>query len=196
MLVLVTSVFLGRVFCSYVCPFGGMQMMADKAMNKKLKPIKWLRNFRMVLNTIWGGSLFVIGIVNGLSGLEWDLFYNLETYVSIESFGDLIRYYIIMLTILSFSIGFGKNGGCHYGCPMSVMPIVGTAVGHFLRIKSLKVAKTDQACIDCEQCNKACPMSLDVSGLVKKDSMYHMECINCGECESACPKSCISYKFQ
>jgi polyferredoxin len=36
----ITSLFFGRAFCAYICPYGGLQMVADVAINKPLKEVR------------------------------------------------------------------------------------------------------------------------------------------------------------
>ena len=44
-------------------------------------------------------------------------------------------------------------------------------------------------------CGWACPMSLDVNGMVQVGAMEHGECILCGTCVDVCPKDVIRYSF-
>ena len=46
-------------------------------------------------------------------------------------------------------------------------------------------------CVSCGPCDRHCPMSLPVSGMVKSGEMFHQECILFGNCADCCPKSAI-----
>jgi len=38
-------------------------------------------------------------------------------------------------------------------------------------------------------------MSLDVNGMVHRETMEHSECILCGTCVDSCPQGVIRYSF-
>lgn len=42
-LMFMSSLFVGRAFCSYICPYGGLQMCLDLAIKKPLKQVRWLK---------------------------------------------------------------------------------------------------------------------------------------------------------
>jgi len=71
----------------------------------------------------------------------------------------------------------GKRAFCHYVCWMAPFMIIGTKIGTLLRLPSLKLLADKDKCINCGLCNKNCVMSLNVSGMVQKNSMKNSECI-------------------
>lgn len=170
-------------------------MVCDEVLHKKLVKLKGLRKIRYVLGILWFG-LIIYSIARHMPYLQLHFFYNTESYVSTDSIHALMRYYMILGGLMIFSFIFGKRGGCHYVCPMSILNIIGSKLSHFLRLPALKVKSNDNPCIHCKKCNAACPMSLDVEKMVEEKNMQHTECITCGECAKACPKKCIDYKFQ
>ena len=50
-------------------------------------------------------------------------------------------------------------------------------------------------CAECGVCTRACPMSLDVHGMVRSGLVEHSECTLCGTCVDTCPKDVIRYAF-
>lgn len=193
-IMLVSSLVIGRAWCSYICPYGGLQMATDKIASRKLKQIKWLRVFKYILGLSWLVFIIYLFISKG-SFNKIDYFYNTENIVSVDGIGGLIRYYIIMLSIFIFSLIFGKRSGCHYLCPMSILNIIGTKIKNLLRIPALRLKADKEKCIQCGRCSKACVMSLDVMKMVKEQNMENIECILCGECTAACNKGVIERKF-
>jgi ferredoxin-type protein NapH len=181
----ITSLLFGRAFCSYICPYGGLQMVADAVLQKPLKEVKFLRKFKLVLSTLWVAA--IIGLLITLSGFEKiDFFYLTENFVSIDSVIKLIGYYVIVTGLLILPFILGKRASCHYLCPMSILNIAGTKIKNKINIPSLRLISYKSKCTSCKQCNKACPMSLKVMDMVKNEKLDNIECILCGECGNSC----------
>ncbi len=49
-----------------------------------------------------------------------------------------------------------------------------------------KITRNKITCTDCESCDLACPMGLEISN---KDKVTHIDCHLCGDCLHACPES-------
>lgn len=200
----ISSLLFGRAFCSYICPYGGLQMVADVVLQKPLKEVKWLRKFKLIISTVWVAA--IIGLLITFKGFDKvDFFYLIETFVSIDSVIKLIGYYVILTGLLIFPFTIGKRGTCHYLCPMSILCITGTKIKNKINIPSLRLISNKSKCTSCKQCNKACPMSLNVMQMVKNEKMDNIECILCGECGNSCKfgavkrvygkkETCLSFK--
>ncbi len=187
-----TSLLFGRAFCSHLCPYGGFQMLLDRLGGKGLKEFKRLRAVKYILGTAWV-ALIVFAAARGLQTV--DFFYLTENYVSMDSIYNAYLYLIIFGALFALSLLFGKRGMCHYFCPMSVLNIAGSKIKNLFRYPSLHLEADAERCINCRQCNKACPMSLDVAGMVRSGKMDHSECILCGECSAACKQGAITRTF-
>ena len=98
----------------------------------------------------------------------------------------LMGYYVIVTGLLILPFILGKRGSCHYICPMSILNITGTKIKNKFNIPSLRLISNKSKCTACKQCNKACPMSLNVMQMVKNENMNNTECILCGECGNSC----------
>jgi len=181
----ITSLLFGRAFCSYICPYGGLQMVADAVLQKSLKEVKWLRKVKLVIGLVWVTA--IVGLLITFKGFEKvDFFYLTETFVSVDSVIKLIGYYVIVIGLLILPFILGKRGSCHYFCPMSILNIAGTKIKNKINIPSLRLISDKSKCITCKQCNKVCPMSLNVMEMVKNEKMDNTECILCGECANSC----------
>ncbi|AGK55407.1 4Fe-4S binding protein [Bacillus sp. 1NLA3E] len=193
-LMFILSLFAGRIFCSYVCPYGGLQEAIDKTINKPLKEIKWLRTFKLGLGMVWVAIfIYVLLLQGGFS--SFNFFYLTENIVSVDHWSHLLMYYIIIIGIGILPFILGKRASCHYLCPMSILNIVGTKFKNHMPYPSLRLVARSSTCSGCKQCNKACPMSIDVLEMVKKNNTNNMECILCGECTRACKTGSIQCKF-
>ncbi|MCK8058482.1 MULTISPECIES: 4Fe-4S binding protein [unclassified Fusibacter] len=188
----VSSLFVGRAFCSYVCPYGAMQMSLYEVSKKELVRVKGMKYLRFALGITWIGLIIYVYAVR--VGFKTDLTYMFETGVSVDNLNGLIRYYAIVGTLLIFTMIFGRRSACKYVCPMGMLNTIGAFIKEKLSIPSLRLTATE-GCIDCKKCDKACPMTLDVSRMAKTGKTYDYDCILCGECVAQCPKKVLKRTF-
>jgi polyferredoxin len=191
---LIGSVFLGRLFCGYLCPAGGIQEMG-MLVNDKNPMQGWKNNIKYVIWALWITSIIVCFIFRKHE-LTVNFFYMTEHGISIANIYDYALYYGVVFLFFIPSVLFGKRIVCHYFCWMAPFMVVGMKIGNLLGIKRLRLNADKNACADCQMCNKSCPMGLKVSEKVKKEAMDDNECILCGTCIDKCPKKAITYKVR
>jgi polyferredoxin len=115
-----------------------------------------------------------------------DFFYLTEAFVSVDNIIKVIGYYVIVSGLLILPFILGKRATCHYLCPMSILNIAGTKIKNKTNIPSLRLKSEKSKCTARKQCNKTCPMSLDIANMVNNENVENTECILCGECTKAC----------
>lgn len=191
----ITSLFIGRAGCGYICPYGGLQMVTDKVITKDLKNINWLRKLRYILGMGWV-IIILYAIISAKGFEEINFFYLTENFVSVDNVAKLIFYYVIVIALLILPLTLGKRAACHYICPMSLLNIIGTKIKNRFKYPSLHLESSPNNCVKCSKCTKACPMSLNVVDMVESSHMKHTECILCGECVTACKFSAIKRTFK
>jgi len=194
MLFLLSSLVIGRAACSYVCPYGGLQMLIDKFHGKKLKQIAWLRWLKYGLGIAWA-ALIIVAFISSGGAKQINMLYMTENFVSVDNWAKLIFYYVLVIILSIMPLLLGKRAVCHYLCPMSIMTITGSKLSDLINAPALRLTASQDKCIKCGSCSKACPMSLDVMGAVLRGNMKNTECIMCGECCSACPKGVLKREF-
>ena len=189
------ALFLGRAFCGFVCPGGGlseclMRINDKEVKNSKLRAIKYIVWAFLVIATIasfvWAGGINEIDFFGGLEG-GW--IFLLAPYRYAIYFG-------VLLGALLFQLLLGKRSFCQCVCWIAPFMIIGTKVSDLLRLPRLRLKAKAGSCIGCKQCSKKCPMSLDVKTMVETANMKNSECILCGECVDICPKKSIEYAFR
>lgn len=192
-LMFVSALFVGRLWCAWLCPAAGLQevcfLVNDKpARGGKLNWIKW---------AIWVPWLGLIAYVAASAGgyTSVNFLHLTETGISVDEPLKYITYYMVVGSIFLLSLTAGKRAFCHYGCWMAPFMILGRKVRNALNTPALRLRAEPDKCIDCQKCNKACPMSLDVHAMVHSSTMENSECILCGSCVDVCPKQVIGYTF-
>ena len=103
-LMILFAIFFGGAWCSYICPFGALQELVPSTRAKnKLPNFKWLTGG--IFLTLIAAPLIMHG---GFQKII--LPYHMEdTKVSVSSFHDLVRYYIITISIIIITIVLGKR---------------------------------------------------------------------------------------
>ena len=95
--------------------------------------------------------------------------------------------------VLSFTVG--RRGFRHVFCWVAPFMVVGRKLRNGLGWPTLRLKVETEKCVDCRKCVNACPMSLDVNGMVRSGTMESSECILCGTCAELCPGGVIGFSF-
>jgi len=183
-----SSLFIGRFWCGWLCPIGGMQEACFIAVDNPAQGGKY--NF--IKYIIWIPWLGLIALLAFLAGgyQIFNFFYFTESYVTIDEPSRFIMYYMVLGAL--FLIGLkSKRAFCHYGCWVALFPIFGSKIKNRFKWPSYHLEADPTKCKQCKRCTRACPMSLNVTELVQSGSMEDTECILCGTCVSVCPEGAI-----
>lgn len=194
LLMLLGSVFFGRLFCSWICPMGGMQECLF-SVNEKFPKQGWKNNIKYVIWIVWIFAVIVCFVFRKKE-ITIDFLYMTDHGISIAEIYDYVIYYGVVFLILIPAVLFGKRIFCHYFCWMAPFMVIGTKIRNLLHLPGIHVASEKEKCISCKKCNQECPMGLNVVELVKNDSDFGTECIQCGACVDNCPKKALLYRFK
>ncbi len=188
----IISLFAGRIWCSYICPCGGLQEILGstspiKISGRYLGYIKYLV-FVFLLGSVIS-SYYIAGGVKGI-----DLLYGTSDAPFYPSMISVYFVLVVVMFILSFTLG--KRSFCRFICPMCVVMIIGRKISNLIRLPALHLHAVPENCVSCGRCNEVCQMSLPVSDAVKTGDLENSNCILCGACAGACRKNAISLKFK
>ncbi len=188
------SLFFGRAFCGWVCPAAGLQESLFPAVDKPVKG----RKVNRIKYFIWVPWLLgIIAAFYSAGGIKKvDFFYMTDHGISASSLPGLITYFAIVFLITILALLLGRRGMCHSICWMSPFMILGNKLRDVLKLPGLRLKPVPSSCINCKQCSRKCPMSLEVNEMVIAGDMRNNECILCGECADVCPKAAIKLSFQ
>lgn len=180
----------GRLFCSWVCPYGLLSELGEKlhfALVKR-RIIKGGREislnrylfFALFLGLSLSTGLLIFEIFNVVGILSRFMIYGASAAV------------ILVVVVLIFEIFFIRRVWCRTICP------IGSTYGLLNYISAGKIARTN-VCDGCGQCTRVCiePSLLDFSGrdFNGKELLYvnGAACTLCGKCIEVCPKGGMSY---
>ena len=194
LILLVGSIFFGRIFCAYLCPAGGLQECAF-CINERIPKQGWRNNIKYVIWTVWIAAVVVCYLYRG-EIVRLDFFYETDHGISVANIYGYIIYYGIVFLILIPCVLFGKRIFCHYFCWIAPFMVLGTKLRRLLHLPGLQVTAQKENCIACKRCNQACPMGLDVQHMAKQGGCTSTECIQCGACIDACSKHVLHYRMK
>ncbi len=165
-LILASSLVLGRLFCGYICPLGAAQELVSKLVKKQAHiDVKLSESIRAVF--------FVAFILIGI-GIASIVHFNPFSLVSpwLGTFKLLVLIIVVAVSV------FVYRPWCTLLCPFGFLMNLTSRFSIF----KLKLNKN---CIDCAACTKKCPTSQAHKG------SKMAECYWCGRCLNACKKDAI-----
>jgi len=188
-----SALVLGRAWCGWACPTGGLQEACFRARDRRVAGGRW-NWLKFFIWVPWFGHLAFALLKFGPK--QVDPFFMTTYGFSGASLPGLVIYVSVLgLVILLPALVVGRRAFCHYVCWMAPFMIVGRALGRPLHVPTLHMKPEPPKCIKCGTCTRVCPMSLDVQPMVAKGTIRSSECINCGACADQCPQGAISFRF-
>lgn len=188
-ILMITSIFTGRLFCSSICPAGAVQ---DILIDRNFKPAKRksLHFVKWIIFSIWIACMILIVIQFG-SPNSIQPFYQTQHGVSIYQTTGYFIYYGVLGIFIILALIFGNRGGCHTLCWMAPFMVIGKKIGRLLKLPYYGLHAKD-TCINCKKCEKVCPMSLSHEEITSNKSL---DCISCKACVSVCPNKTLEIKW-
>lgn len=193
---ILSSFFARKVFCSWVCPVGGISRALEWVGNRTL----WKRRKKEIL--VHPGAdlalsslkylllgFFVWAVVLGMDKAAIYEFQHTRYNYAADAkmllfFTDISVTAAITLAALVLLSVVIKNFWCRYLCPY------GALLGLVSWMSPQRVVRDADACIDCKACTKACPVEIRVH---RKRSVRTPECTGCMSCVAHCPvEDCLT----
>ncbi len=178
LIILVSTVLAGPIFCGWVCPFGTLQDIVSK-LTKGIKKHKMPKGIQKGIAL----SRYILMAVTTL--LTVDFVFTIMQYDARINFLSVLEGKVltvgayIVLGMYLLTTVFFERPFCNYMCPQ------GAKYGLFSALRPFRVVRDSETCVNCGKCDKACPMNIDIMG---HNNVKSLQCINCMSCVSACPK--------
>jgi len=193
-LLFISSLFFGRMWCSWICPAGGLGEVCRLANDKPIRH-KWLDVVKWAIWIVWLGMIAFFAISAG-GYKSVNFFLMTESGISVDAPGRYIFYLMVVGIFMALALTLGRRAGCHTICWMAPFMILGRKLRNLFAWPSFRLKAESDLCINCKKCTNNCPMSLDVNGMVNTGSMENSECILCAQCADGCPRDVIHLVFQ
>jgi len=218
LLVLVVTLFFGRIFCGYICPMGTTLDGTDKLFGtarKKQPETGRLRLLKyIILFFLLGASLLGVSFVFTAAPLSLiTRFYGLLVHPALAFFSNEMLGLVQPLAewLDMDSVVFMQIATPRFATQLFILAFFGVlfvlamvsprfwcrnlcpsgALMAFLSKKPLIRRGVSDDCTDCGKCANACPMSAIITE--NPSVTLHEECIVCRTCQSTCPENAISF---
>ena len=176
---------LRKAFCSWLCPVGTFSEYLWRAghvlFRRNFHLPRWLdvplRGLKYLLL-----GFFVWAVANMSAGAIQEFMHSPYGAIAdvrmLNFFRDLGETAAVILGTLVIASVFVQNFWCRYLCPY------GALLGIVSFFSPLRIRRSEETCIDCAKCAKACPSALPVDKLI---TIKSAECTGCLECVAVCP---------
>ncbi|NJD75608.1 MAG: 4Fe-4S binding protein [Candidatus Methanoperedens sp.] len=173
----ITPLFFGRAFCSWVCWSPGLFDLVGLYRGKtNLKKNKWL-----YLKYAVAAIMIFFGVRSLLAG---------NASFPTREVSMMKDISVITLGLL-LAFPLGHRNFCRYLCPP------GSLIAYFSKWGLLKIEGDQTKCKQCGTCETNCPMGVSAKIYVQnEDRIYDRECILCGKCIDICPEHALKYSFK
>jgi ferredoxin-type protein NapH len=165
-LILASSIIVGRLFCGYICPLGAAQELISKLVKRQV-------HIDVMLSEKIRAAFFIVFIVIGIG---------VATIASFDPFSLvspwLGTFKLLVLVIVAAAAIFVYRPWCTLLCPFGFLMNLTSRFG-------LLKLKLNDNCIECGACMRKCPTGQATRGSAMA------ECYWCGRCLQACKKDAI-----
>lgn len=198
---LAVTLFLGRIYCSSVCPIGTLQDMVIRLRGvlpgvRKGFSFREPKRFRYDVVIIYIVCL-IFGIGVGVLLLEpWTLWHNIVSlwepdsqariarHLGISVLSGMVGGIVSLLLIVGYALFRGRSW-CNEVCP------IGVALGALSSRALMHIEIDPDRCINCMKCEERCK-----GECIKVVSRYvdNSRCVRCFNCVAICPNDAIRYQ--
>ncbi len=190
---LLFGLFLGRIVCGFLCPFGLLQELLYKIPVPKLKKSRITRIFSRLKYVILIVFVIYIPLYLGVTkGMPVPAFCKyicpagtLEGGIPLVAgnsnlralAGGLFSWKVFLLVVILSGTVVLYRSFCRFLCPL------GAIYSLFSKISLTGIRVDESKCTGCQACVRHCKLDVTWPG--------DRECIQCGECRDVCPSGAI-----
>ena len=183
-LISIITMFWGRKFCGYACPLGTIQEAIFRLRKKKYRMTKRIPFFYELKFKKIKYIVLILNSILVVSGLSY-WYMNFCPILSISRIPHLAWQGIAILALILVGSYFTERFWCRFLCPYAALLNIFQGIGKLFGFKRSKIQRCMESCIDCNICNRNCPMNISISN---EEVIEDQDCIHCGVCTCVCPK--------
>ena len=171
----------GNFFCGWLCPYGTAQELFGKIgslfLKRKLKMPPALQRYLQFSRYLLMLALLALGAQAAAAAAPINSY---RSFMALAG-GKVVETaaFAIMGGFLVIALFF-ERPFCNYVCSEGIK----FGVASLTRLFTIK--RNAATCVNCQRCNQACPMNIQVSA---GKSVRNAQCINCFSCIAACPSN-------
>ena len=174
LIVLSVTFLIGSYHCGWICPFGTIQEYMSKIRKKFIrKTYNVPEKIDKILSPIRYIPLFIsVILITDVLNARKIMFSLLRgKQIAIISL-------VVLVIFLIFSL-FIDRPFCRWFC------VDGARYGLLSFGRILTIKRDNEKCVNCQKCDKSCPMEIKVS---QHNEILNPKCINCLSCIAECPE--------
>ncbi len=196
-LLLLSTIFLGPIYCGILCPTGAVTEYLSRLIPKKYQ-VHWQKYVDITAMRYGMLAAYVVMSFFGTAvACAYCNFYVFDLLVNYIFWGYLVSFtsslwLTLFLWLLVF--GFFTKGGrgfCLFLCPVGVLQNLLSCLTGFLPW-TYRIRLQEKRCVGCNRCAQHCPMAA-ITVVNKKAVINPHQCIGCRECLPHCPTRAIFY---
>lgn len=198
LVIILTTFFFGRLWCSHLCPVGGFPELVSRTTNQRIK-IEYRSLPQVPLRYGYFGFYLVMMPMLGISACNFCNFVTIPRLFeafggSGMGFGFLLSSVgmvnLSLVALLGFFASKGR-GFCAFMCPVGAIDGIVNRIGAAFRF-TRRIRVERNRCNGCAACAQAC-MCGAIEMTDKKAVVDHLSCMSCHECVDVCNFGAIEY---
>jgi polyferredoxin len=184
LLICTLTIFIGRKFCSYVCPIGTVQefLFHLRSMQYRIKkrvPFFYEHKFRGIKYVILVLTLLLV-----VSGLSY-IYMNFCPVLTISRLPSLIWPGLLLWVVILSGGLLTERFWCRFLCPFGALLNVFQYISKLFHCRHLILKRNIERCSGFCFCITNCPMNIN---LHESEYVIDINCIHCLKCITNCPK--------
>ncbi len=191
-IIILATLFLGRVFCGWGCHFALFQDVLGKLFDRIGVRVPFRRS-RMEL--VVPPILFFVTLFYPI--VSWWREHGIPTNATIDLAYPEVWHLlpglkgvllILLVDVVALTLLFGRRAFCRLLCPYGLFLKI------FHALSPVRVVKVG-ACSGCGTCARSCPVEVPIKLEIERFGVIRdLNCMNCGDCVAACPDGTLAMK--
>lgn len=181
---LVSTIFVGRMFCGYLCPLGTIQEAVFSPRGRKYRKQHQIPYFYEKRFASLKYAILLITTALSIGGIGY-VYIRLCPIYALSLLPRLAMPGLAVLLLIVIAGVFQERFWCRFLCPYAALMNIFQGLGKLFGLKRRKIHRNLERCVDCGICMLYCPMNLNIA---EDEYVHSAECIHCDVCANKCPK--------